>query len=159
MSLSSNPAYVVFGVQMQFLVTPDATSAKVAMLHSELHPGTIIPLHSHADAEVFYILSGSLEAYEEEKGWKTYESGQAIAVTGGVKHALRNVSDKSVIAVTVTGEALYDFFVELAVPLESAPPPAPPTPEQVQRLFAVAAKYSYWLGSPRENATIGIALG
>jgi hypothetical protein len=29
----------------------------------------------------------------------------------------------------------------------------------MQRLFAVAAKYSYWMGSPEENVAVGIKLG
>jgi hypothetical protein len=29
----------------------------------------------------------------------------------------------------------------------------------MQQLFAAAAKYHYWMGSPEENATIGISLG
>ncbi|HEY4046393.1 MAG TPA: cupin domain-containing protein [Acidobacteriaceae bacterium] len=159
MSLSSNQTYVVLGVLMQFLVAPDATSGNVAMLHSELRPGTIIPLHNHADSEIFYLPSGSLEAYEEQEGWKTFGPGQAIAITGRVKHAIRNVSDKSALAIAVTGRDLYSFFAELAAPLESASPSAPPTPEQMQHLFAVAAKYGYWLGSPEDNAAIGITLG
>ena len=159
MSLSSNQSFIVLGVLMQFLIKPDTTSSKVALLHAELPPGTTIPLHSHADSETFYLLSGSLEVYKDKAGWKTFEAGQAIAVSGGVKHALRNVSNESTFAIGVTGEELYKFFVELAMPLDRASPPAQPTPEQLQKLFAVAAKYGYWLGSPDDNAAVGIKLG
>jgi quercetin dioxygenase-like cupin family protein len=159
MPLSSNQSFIVLGVLMQFLVKPDTTSGKAALLHSELPPGTTIPLHSHADSEIFYLLSGSLEAYEDKAGWKTFEAGEAIAVSGGVKHALRNLSNESTFAIALTGEELYKFFVELAVPLDRTSPPAPPTPEQLQRVFAVAAKYGYWLGSPADNAAIGVNLG
>jgi len=31
-----------------------------------------------------------------------------------------------------------------------------PTPETMQQLFEVAAKYGYWLASPAENAAIGL---
>lgn len=159
MSLSPNQTFIVLGVKMQFLVTPYATSSNVAMTHSELHPGLIIPLHSHAESEIFYVLSGSIEAYEEKEGWRTFNARQAIAITGNVKHALRNVADESALLIAVTGKDLYHFFLELAIPPEAASPIAPPTPEQMQQLFAVAAKYGYWLGSPQDNAAIGINLG
>jgi hypothetical protein len=34
----------------------------------------------------------------------------------------------------------------------------PPTLDQLQHFMRVAAKYNYWLGSPEENAAIGIVL-
>jgi hypothetical protein len=47
-----------------------------------------------------------------------------------------------------------EFFREIAKPAQQGPP-APPSPEDMQRLFAVAAKYSHWMGSPEENAALG----
>jgi hypothetical protein len=62
-------------------------------------------------------------------------------------------------AVLVSGRELYRFFRELAEPLDPFAPPQAPNPEVLQRLFEVAARYQYWMGSPSENATIGIHLG
>jgi hypothetical protein len=54
---------------------------------------------------------------------------------------------------------LYNFFRPLAKPFEAGQMPGPPSPEHMQQLFAAAAKYHYWTGSPEENAKIGISLG
>jgi hypothetical protein len=61
--------------------------------------------------------------------------------------------------VPVTKSELYKFFRELAKPFDAKQRPAPPTPEAMQELFRVAAKYGYWLASPEENAAIGLKIG
>jgi hypothetical protein len=63
-----------------------------------------------------------------------------------------------VTTVLVSEKRLYQFFRELAEPLEPNVPPPVPSPEVMQQLFEVAARYRYWIGSPKENAAIGIDL-
>jgi len=60
--------------------------------------------------------------------------------------------------VLVTQDRLYAFFREIAKPVDGQPG-TPPSPEELQQLFVAAAKYGYWMGSPDENAAIGINLG
>ena len=36
--------------------------------------------------------------------------------------------------------------------------PSSPTPDDLQHLMRLAAKYDYWIGSPAENAAFGISL-
>jgi hypothetical protein len=50
------------------------------------------------------------------------------------------------------------FFRELAKPFDPNLRPTPPTAEEIQELFAIAAKYGYWLTSPEENAAIGLSM-
>jgi len=121
----------------------------------------VVPLHSHEEPEIFYVLEGRLEVYQEDgaqRGWSTTGVGKIIAVPGNVKHALRNTSSSPATTVMITLDQLYGFFREVAKPASSQQP-APPSPEEMQPLFAAAAKYSYWMGSPEENAAIGIQLG
>jgi hypothetical protein len=61
-------------------------------------------------------------------------------------------------SITVSKQELYSFFRELAQPFDPNKPPVPPNPEATQQLFQVTEKYKYWLGSPDENAAIGISL-
>ena len=53
---------------------------------------------------------------------------------------------------------LYAFFRELAKPFDPNRHPAAPTAEEIHELFAVAAKYGYWLASREENAAIGLRM-
>jgi hypothetical protein len=60
-----------------------------------------------------------------------------------------------VMAVLVSERQLYDFFRELAEPLDPNAVPAAPKPEVMQRLFELAARYQYWIGSPSETQPLG----
>ena len=84
------------------------------------------------------------------------EVGDALIIPGNVKHALRNNSSVPVTLALVTKSELYSFFQELAKPFDPHQPAATATPEAMQQLFQVAAKYGYWLTSPAENAAIGL---
>ena len=159
---SVDQRFNTFGVLLNFLVTPAETGHEVSLFKGILPPGVVIPLHSHAEPEVFYVLEGSLEVYRESgqpQGWSTAQPGGVRAIPGNVKHALRNTSSTPTTVLLVTQEELYNFFRSIAKPFEAGQMPAPPSPEDMQQLFAAAAKYHYWMGSPEENATIGISLG
>jgi quercetin dioxygenase-like cupin family protein len=159
---SLEQTFNVFGVLLNFLVTPNETGHQVSLFKGTLPPRVVIPLHSHAEPEVFYVLEGSLEVYRESgetQGWSTTQPGGVVAIPGKVKHALRNTSSTPTSVILVTQDELYNFFRSLAKPFEAGQMPAPPSPEDMLQLFAAAAKYRYWMGSPGENATIGIVLG
>jgi quercetin dioxygenase-like cupin family protein len=154
--------FVVLGVLLQFLATPEQINDQISVMLGTVPPGVVIPLHSHADPEVFYVMEGSIEAYQAtgaSSGWQTATAGDTVSVAGNVKHALRNTSSSPTKCLTVSKTELYKFFRELAKPFDPTQPPAPPTPEEMQELFKAAAKYEYWLASPEENKEIGIMLG
>ena len=159
---SMDQRFNTFGVLLNFLVTPAETGHEVSLFKGILPPGVVIPLHSHAEPEVFYVLEGSLEVYRESgqpQGWSTTQPGGVHAIPGNVKHALRNTSSTPTTVLLVTQEELYNFFRSIPKPVEAGQMPAPPSPEDMQQLFAAAAKYHYWMGSPEENATVGISVG
>lgn len=75
------------------------------------------------------------------------------------KHALRNSSTRPTTMVVVTTSKLYEFFQEVAKPFDPNQSAIPPTPEEIQKLLGPAARYGYWMGSPQENAAIGLKIG
>jgi len=149
--------FIVLGVLLQFLSTPEQINDQISVMRGTVPPGVVIPLHSHADPEIFYVLNGSLEVFQSE-GWQTVTAGEVVSIPGNVRHALRNTSPSPITSITVSKQELYSFFRELARPFDPNSPPAPPTPEEMQQLFSVAEKYEYWLASRDENAAIGISL-
>ena len=158
---STEHTFDIFGVQLQFLVAPEQSSGKISLYRGTLPPGVVIPLHSHPEPEVFYVLEGNLEVYQEsgaQQGWSIARAGNVVAIPADIKHALRNTSSSPVTTVLVTQDRLYAFFREIAKPVDGQPG-TPPSPEELQQLSIVAAKYGYWMGSPEENESIGINLG
>ena len=160
-SRAEEQSFIVLGVLLQFLSTPEQINDQISVMRGTVPSGVQIPLHSHADPEIFYVLNGSIEVFQAEgpaSGWQIVTAGQVVSVPGNVRHALRNTSSSPITSITVSKQELYNFFRELARPFDPNRPPAPPTPEEMQQLFSVAKKYGYWLASPDENAAIGISL-
>jgi quercetin dioxygenase-like cupin family protein len=159
---TDEPMLAVIGILLQFVSTPDQNGRNLSVMRGGIPPRAVIPLHSHPDAEIFYVTEGTMEIYQDDgisSGWQTAGAGEVVTIAGGVKHALRNLGSTMVMAVLVSEQQLYDFFRELAEPLDPNAVPAAPKPEVMQRLFELAARYQYWIGSPSENAAIGINLG
>lgn len=147
------------GVLLQFLASPGEVGDAICLIRGTMRPGVVVPLHSHCEPEVLYVLDGSLQAYrstEGANGWTNAGVGDVVIIPGSVKHALRNASSLPATLALVTKSQLYQFFRELAKPFDPNQPPSAPTPEAMQQLFEAAAKYGYWLASPAENAVIGL---
>jgi quercetin dioxygenase-like cupin family protein len=158
---SGEQTFDIFGVQLEFLIAPEQTSGEISLYRGTIPPNVVVPLHSHPEPEVLYVLEGGLEVYHEsgpQQGWSIFSAGKVVAIPGDVKHALRNTSSTPATTVLIAQDGLYGFFREIAKPLKGRRT-APPSPEEMQNLFVAAAKYSYWMGSPEENAAIGINLG
>jgi quercetin dioxygenase-like cupin family protein len=152
---------MVVGVLLQFLSTPEQINDQISMMRGAIPSGVVIPLHSHADPDIFYVLNRSLEVSLAEgpsEGWQTVNAGEVVSIPGNVRHALRNTSPSPITSIIVSKQEIYSFVRELARPFDPIRPPAPPTPEEMQQLFSVAEKYEYCLASPDENAAIGISL-
>jgi quercetin dioxygenase-like cupin family protein len=149
------------GTLFEFLTSPDETGSEICLIRGTIPPGVAVPLHSHSDVELFYVLEGSLEAFQVgdgNHGWVSFGPGDVVSIPGNTKHALRNGSPLPATAIVVTTSKLYSFFQEVSKPVDRDLVATPPTREEIQKLIATAARYGYWMGSPEENAAIGLTL-
>ena len=155
------PMFSVVGTRLQFVSTPEQNGSNISVMRAGLPARAVVPIHSHAEPEIFYVIEGTMEVYQNDctsSGWQTAGPGDVVTIAGGVRHALRNPTSDRVTTVLVSEERLQRFFQELADPLEPATFPPAPTPEVMQRLLEVSASYQYWIGSAADNAMIGIDL-
>lgn len=154
---SGLPALDVFGPQLEFLTLVDDDANNVCVMRGVIPPGVTVPLHRHDDFEDFYILSGGHQVLVDVEGrpqWRDACAGDYVRVPGAVPHAHRNISDQPAVDLIITTPRLGRFFKEVGRPI-GAPPP---TPAEVARFVETAIRYGYQLGTPEENAAVGIEL-
>ena len=157
---SSEPSVELFGTLFQFPVTPAQASEAFALMRGIVPPGVAIPLHSHADPEVFVVLEGELDVLQYEgdtSHWLTASPGEIVCIPSDVRHALRNTSPAPVILLLITTQNMYCFFRELGKPFHPDQPLRPRTPQDMQRLVSLAAQHDYRMASSQENAAIGLS--
>lgn len=158
----AEPMFAVVGTLLQFVSTPEQCGADLSVMRCGIPGGAVIPLHSHSDPEVFYLLEGRVDVFQDAgtaSGWRTAGAGEVVTIAGGVRHALRNVTSTETVAVLVSQTRLYRFFRELGQPIDPGTLPPRPNPEVMTTLLELASRYNLWIGSPSENAAIGIAVG
>jgi quercetin dioxygenase-like cupin family protein len=126
------------------------------VLKGTVPPGVVVPIHSHAARETFYILAGELEALKGDR-WQTFGAGDVFDVPGGTKHAFRNVSAESVSVLIVTTMAMARFFRRVGRPIANVPP-GPPSNEVLQWFAQASLAEGHWLGNAADNAAVGITL-
>ena len=151
----------VFGPTVEFLTLPGETDAGYCVMIGTVPPGLAVPLHSHPDPEDFFLLSGAIQALAqrgENIEWLNVKPGGFVHVPSGAKHAWRNTSSEPAVQLITTTANLGRFFQEIGRTATPGTLPAPPTPDDLQHFARVAAKYQYCLGSPAENASVGINL-
>lgn len=130
------------------------------VMKGTIPPGVSVPLHSHADAESFYVLSGEVQALvqtEDGLEWEILRPGDFVHISGGAKHAWRNVSREPTETLIVCTAKLGSALREMGQ-LASNGGKHIPTKEDIQRLMEISERYGYWLASREENAAVGISL-
>lgn len=151
----------VFGPTIQFLTSPQEAGEQLCVLRGVIPPGAVVPIHSHAGVESFYLLSGQQDVLREEDGefrWTVCSPGDFVEVPSGAKHAFRNHFSEPAVSLITTTAKLGHFFEEIGRPVLPSHHPEPPTPEDLQRFVEISRRYGYWLATPEENAAVGIKL-
>jgi mannose-6-phosphate isomerase-like protein (cupin superfamily) len=149
------PILDVFGPTVEFLTESD----EFCVLRGVVPPGVTVPLHRHGDSEVFFIISGTQQVLVYGKTgleWHDAYAGDYVCIPGDVPHAIRNVTEEPVVALTITTARMGRFFQEIGRPVTSTL--APPTPAELEHFVSVAVSYGYILGTAEENATVGITI-
>ena len=156
---TSSPTFDVLGPTVEFLTTPDDSGNSFSVMRGVVPPGVAVPLHSHDDAEAFFIVAGTQQVLTQgENGleWNDFHAGDYVYVPPGELHAHRNISAEPAVDLLVTSARLGRFFQEVSTP--ATEPPQPPTPDDAARFIATSSEYGYTLGTPEENHAVGIEL-
>ena len=140
----------VVGDVYRFLATGADTGGRYALWEAVVPPGGGPPPHAHSrEEEGFYVLEGEI----------TFTVGGQRLVAGagtfanlpvGTPHSFKNEGGRPArMLISVAPAGLEQMFFEFGVPLpEGATTALPPTPEEVEKLLAVAPKYGIEIKLP-----------
>jgi quercetin dioxygenase-like cupin family protein len=155
---SHGPAVDVLGPTIEFITQPSqGDDSALCVLRGVVPAGVTVPMHSHEDAEDFYILAGAQEVltqHPEGLEWAHAHAGDYVRVPPGTMHAHRNVSAQPAVDLIITTSKLGRFFQEIGEPATGQPP----SPEHVAKFVETAIRYGYTLATPEQNAAVGIEL-
>src|SRR6201985_4013526 len=87
---TSYTALDVFGPTVEFVSGPDDPAADFWVMRGVVPPGVAVPLHSHDDAEDFFILAGTQQVLtKSDQGlqWSDVNAGDYVHIPAGVPHA------------------------------------------------------------------------
>jgi quercetin dioxygenase-like cupin family protein len=112
--------------------------------------GVVVPLHSHADRETFYVITGNPDIFRGDQ-WESLSPGQVVDVQNGIRHAWRNSSEATVSMICITTMRMARFLRDVAVDGD-----LPTSSVDRQRFLKLVGEHGYWLASPEENAAIGL---
>jgi quercetin dioxygenase-like cupin family protein len=150
--------YDVFSAQKdvrpgnQYLTEVTEGDGDYCVMLCTLPSGVVIPMHSHADRETFYVLSGNPDLFRGDH-WETLSPGDVIDAQDGIRHAWRNSSRAAASMLCITTMQMARFLRDVSVDDGSADPLA-----RGQRFLRLVQQHGYWLASPQENAAIGLDL-
>jgi quercetin dioxygenase-like cupin family protein len=146
---------------VQLLSELETDDRRSRVMRGTIPPGVVIPLHSHADPETFFVLSGEVLGLADAEAvtWLRIGPGDIFHVPGGVKHGFRNRGSEPAVMLLISSANMYRFFREIGTPVRpGARLAGPPSAATMQRFLEVSERYGYWNASPEENARVGIAM-
>jgi quercetin dioxygenase-like cupin family protein len=122
------------------------------VIRCSLPAGAMVPMHSHADRETFYVVSGNPDALNGDR-WAKLGPGDVFDVRDGAKHAWINSSQHSASMICVTTTRLARFLQDISISAAGSS-----AEEHAQRFLELVHANGYWLASPEENAAVGLAV-
>ncbi len=155
-NLNTGDLIDMMGARFEMVARMGAEQNDTVLFRTRMSPGRLVPLHSHIDPECFYVLDGQIEAFvvDDTPMWRAVEAGKSLLLADGVKHAVRNASEKTADIVLATNNRFSSFLSEAGRSATPGAAFAPPSPEDIQRVIRVSQDYGYWNASPAESAAI-----
>lgn len=143
--------YSAVGDKYVMLATGEQTGGAYCLMDSTVPPGGGPPPHYHTrEEESFYVLAGEITFTVDDKTI-IGTTGTFVQIPRGTPHAFKNNSAAPARMLIQCVPAGFDKFMrEFATELHSADSPSlPPSPEEIQKLLAVAPQYGIHILPPK----------
>ncbi|MFF2447003.1 cupin domain-containing protein [Neobacillus sp. NPDC058068] len=141
---SEDNTILFLGNKATVLVSGDDTKGKYATILTEERKGFEPPPHTHTrEDETIYVLEGQITYYVDDTVIHA-APGTYVYAPKGIKHTFKVNTETAKVLLTVYPAGFEQFINELSEPVPEQLPPAPdgpPSPEAIQTLTTIAAKY------------------
>lgn len=151
----------VLGPTIELLTSLAGEASDPCIMRGTIPPGGIVPLHSHADPEIFIMQSGDLDGLSQSPEgfrWVRIRRGDIFYVPGHAKHGFRNPSSEPAVSTIITTVKLGRFFERIGVAIVGTGGPAPFSTDRLKCFLQISEEFGYWNASPDENAEAGLSL-
>ena len=154
--MAPNELFDLIGGRLELVARMGEGADDTVLFRTQMAPGQLVPLHSHADPECFYLLAGRLEVFllDDSPHWRALLAGRSALVANGIRHALRNPTSEPADIVVATNNRLAQFFSESGRRAKPGTHFEPACQEDIERVVRTAKTYGYWLSSPEEHAAL-----
>ena len=143
LSNGEGPAFSAVGDVYRILATGEQTGGAYALSEARVLPGGGPPPHIHRrEDEAFFVLEGEITFMLGDRK-VVAKPGAFVQGPRGILHAFKNESHAPArMLILVTPPGFDKFLAEMAHPVPAfESPPTPVTPEDIQKLLAIAPKY------------------
>lgn len=133
---------------------PQVTQEKdFSVIRSLMPSGTLVPIHSHADREACVVVEGVLSVWLDGT-WRQVHPGDCIDIPPHARHSLYNGCGREIAMMVITTPLMRRFFEAVSIP--AAEVSGPPGTERIGKFVALADQHGFWLGSPEDQALLGM---
>jgi quercetin dioxygenase-like cupin family protein len=138
----------VVGDRYTIKTSGEETGGAFALIETLVPPGGGPPPHIHRrEDEAFYVLEGELLFHADGRSFAAV-AGTWVTLARGSLHHFKNVTDRPArMLIIVTPAGLERFFLEVGRAVSEGQAVAP-TPEDIERLLAVAPQYGIEMRLP-----------
>lgn len=141
-SLEPSAARDVLGIVITPLVGNGETGEHFGAFHAAVPPGAGIPVHSHPDVELFFVIEGELQLLREPDGEPVpIGVGHCGFVPADALHGFANAGPGTAQVLITCTRGLENFLLEAGRPLGAIAAQGPPAPAEIERVLAIARKH------------------
>ncbi len=136
---SASSSFWVLGDQLSIRGNVDGTPLNVVDV--TVLPGSGTPPHSHASAEIFRILEGTIRIWSMVDGAPIETdatAGDVVTIAPHAPHGYRNATTEPAKLMAIVDDQMVAFFRDAA---SDQAPEGPPTPEVIGRIMALTARH------------------
>ena len=137
----------IAGAHLTWKVKGEDSGYAFAVCEQTLAPGESVPLHSHASAETFYVLSGTVEFFRVIDGaedWIRCETGDVVILPPNSLHGFSNNTAEPCRLLGISTPLHQAFFDALAAVEKATSFASLPVQEAMQRVARIGAQYQMY---------------